>query len=104
MHVEKRSELARNVAAGHRAVQRFELALHFADRQLKALDFGGYLLRGDRVVRDFERRMRDELCATDRDAGRDADAMKREADHQRVSASMIRSRSANGIERSCAMR
>ena len=81
MDVEKRAEFARHVTGGHRAVQRLELALHFLDGKLEALDLPRYLLGGNRVVRDLEGRMGYELCAPDRDAARNADAVKREADH-----------------------
>jgi hypothetical protein len=79
--VQKCAELSRDIAGRHRAVQRFELALHFADSELKTLDLRRHLLGGDCVVSDLERCMGDELRAADRDACRDADAMQREADH-----------------------
>ena len=80
--VEERAELGRRVAARHRAVQAFELALHLAHRVSEARDLRVDIARGDRIVGDLERRVRDELRAADRDAARDADAVQREARHR----------------------
>ena len=82
MDVEERAELGRRVAARHRAVQALELALHLAHRVAEARDLRVDIARGDRVVGDLERRVRDELRAADRDAARDADAVQREARHR----------------------
>ena len=81
MNIEEGAEFARHIAGRHRTMQRFELSLHLVDSEVETLDLGGYLLGGDRVVRDLERRVRDELRAADCNAARDADAVEREADH-----------------------
>ncbi len=82
VHVEERAELRRRIAAGHRRVKPLELALHFAHRIVEARDLGTDVARIDRVVRDLERRVRDELRPPDRDAARNADAVEREARHR----------------------
>ena len=80
--VEKRAELGRRVAASHCGVQPLELALHFAQCVVEPRNFGGDGIRIDRVVRDFERGVRDELRAADRDAARDTHAVERETRHR----------------------
>ena len=60
-------------------MQRFELLLDRLQRQRQAFDLGRDLFGADGVVRDFERRVRDELRPPDRDAARDADAVQDEA-------------------------
>ena len=68
VHVEKCAELGWRIARGHRAVQRLELLLDRAECGRQPLDLGGDLLGPDRVVGDFQRRMRDQLRAADGDA------------------------------------
>jgi hypothetical protein len=84
VHVEKGAELARHVAARHRDVQALELLLHFLHRVAEALDLRVHLGSGNRVVRDLERGVRDELRAADGDAARDSHTIEREADHHLV--------------------
>jgi len=62
-------------------VQPFQFTLDVVDRFLEALDLLVDLRRGDVVMRDFQRRVRDELSPADRDAGRYADAVKGETHH-----------------------
>ena len=81
VHVEERAELAGDVLAGHRPVQRLQFLLHLVDRSLEARHLGADLRGGNRVVRDLERRVRDELGAADRDAARHPDAVDGEAHH-----------------------
>ena len=80
VHVEERAELARArrpmVIAECRPSSSFWTSCTAA---VEALDLRGHLARGDRVVRDLERRVRDELRTADGDAARDADAVQGEA-------------------------
>ena len=84
MDVEERTELAGRLARRQRAVQALELALDLLHREREALDLRRDLPRGDRVVRDLERRVRDELRAPDGNPARDADAVERKAHHGRA--------------------
>ena len=79
--VQEGTELARNVAAGHCRMQALQFLLDLLDREIEARDLGVELRGRDLVVRDLEGRMRNELRASDRNAGRDAHAVQREADH-----------------------
>ena len=79
VHVEKGAELGRRIARSHRAVQGFQLLLDGVQRLGQALDFPGYLLGRDGIVRDLERRVRDQLRPADRDASGNADAVQHEA-------------------------
>jgi hypothetical protein len=68
VHVQKCTELGRCIARGHCAVQRLELLLDRPERQRQPVDLGGDLLGADRIVVDFQRRMRDQLRPADGDA------------------------------------
>src|SRR6185437_6442704 len=79
VHVEERAEFARHVATRQCGMQTFELALHFPHGRTETLDLGRYLGLGNRVMRDFARRVGYELRTSDRDAARNTDAVQREA-------------------------
>jgi hypothetical protein len=79
VHVEEGAEFGRRIARSHRAVQGLQLFLDGVQRMGQALDFPGYLLGRDGIMRDLERRVRNELCPADRDASGDADAVQHEA-------------------------
>jgi hypothetical protein len=73
VHVEDRAEFRRRVARGHRAVQALELGAHFRKRVVEARDLALHAPRGNRVMGDLERRVRNELRAPDGDPARYAD-------------------------------
>ena len=61
------------VAGRHRTVQALELSAHLGKRVLEACDLGFDAPRGNRVVGDFERRVRNELRPPNGDPARDTD-------------------------------
>ncbi len=75
VHVEDGAELRRRVAGSHRAVQPFELGAHFRERVVEASDLALHAPRGNRVVGNFERGVRNELRAPDGDPARYADSV-----------------------------
>ena len=72
---------ARRVAGRHHAVQALELGAHLAPSRGRSARSRRRRAPRNRVVRDLERRVRDELRAADGDAARDAEAVQREARH-----------------------